>query len=193
MSWYNIFKILIAVFGSVGGAGIIIIGLSSWLGKIWANRILEKEKKEHQKDIEKYKSQLEELRTNSLRYLGKQFDLYTQLWRSLCDLESIADVLWEKVKGENLEQFVSNLKKTKKEVKESRLFIEDSHYKRLLELFNKFENYQIGKTKLLNIQLPVKKREISFLVLKNSKNRDDYKKLMEEVSESLKKQLRGIK
>ena len=128
-----------------------------------------------------------------MRYLGKQFDFYTQLWRSLCDLESIADVLWEKVKGENLEQFVSNLKKTKKEVKESRLFIEDSHYKRLLELFNKFENYQIGKTKLLNIQLPVKKREISFLVLKNSKNRDDYKKLMEEVSESLKKQLRGIK
>src|SRR6266545_315513 len=34
--------------GSVGGASILILGLSSWLGKVWASRILEKDRATYQ-------------------------------------------------------------------------------------------------------------------------------------------------
>ncbi|GHF94021.1 hypothetical protein [Thalassotalea marina] len=44
MNWEDVFKIITAVITSVGAAGVIIFGLSNWLGKVWANRILEREK-----------------------------------------------------------------------------------------------------------------------------------------------------
>lgn len=56
----EIFGIAAAIIASIGGAGAIIIAVSSWLGKVWANRILENQKKEHQREIESFKSQLQE-------------------------------------------------------------------------------------------------------------------------------------
>jgi hypothetical protein len=47
----QIFSILGAVLLSIAGGGAIVIALSSWLGKIWATRILTKES--HQLDIHK--------------------------------------------------------------------------------------------------------------------------------------------
>ena len=44
MNWDDIFKIVAASLASVGGAAVIMFGLSSWLGKVWASRILQKEK-----------------------------------------------------------------------------------------------------------------------------------------------------
>jgi hypothetical protein len=44
MNWEETFKLISAMLVSIGGASIIILGLSTWLGKVWANRILEKEK-----------------------------------------------------------------------------------------------------------------------------------------------------
>jgi hypothetical protein len=197
MSWYDILKIIIAIFGSIGGAGAIILGLSGWLGKVWADRFLEQEKAKYQKEIEQYKNQLEELKTNSLRYSGKQFDLYNQLWKSLCDLEDIADMLWEKAQTHNLEQFLSNLIKVKKEIKESRLFLEDNHYNQLLEIFKKFENYKIGKQKLLELgqteDNPITATAIQDLITNNFLYRDNYKKIINEIGNNFKKQLRGNK
>ncbi|HHF2887879.1 hypothetical protein ND926_00810 [Vibrio diabolicus] len=51
MSYENIFSLSAAVIGSVGGAGAIILGLSSWLGKVWANRLMNKEKFRHQEEL----------------------------------------------------------------------------------------------------------------------------------------------
>ena len=53
-----IFDVAGAIIVSVGGSGLIIVGLSSWLGKVWANRILLNEKSKHDNELEKYKSQL---------------------------------------------------------------------------------------------------------------------------------------
>lgn len=44
LNWEDIFKIVTAVLGAVGSASAIMFGLSSWLGKVWASRILQKEK-----------------------------------------------------------------------------------------------------------------------------------------------------
>jgi len=59
MNWTEILKLVAAIFGSIGGAGIIIFALSNWLGKVWAVRLMQNEKAEHDKELEKLRSKLE--------------------------------------------------------------------------------------------------------------------------------------
>ncbi|WP_297810230.1 hypothetical protein [uncultured Methylophaga sp.] len=58
MAIREIFEIGGAVLLSLGGAGAIIFGLSSWLGKVWAARILAEEKAKYGQDLEAFKSAL---------------------------------------------------------------------------------------------------------------------------------------
>ncbi len=52
-----IWEVVSAIILSFGGAGVIILALSSWIGKIWANRIM-------QGCVAKYEAELVELRSN---------------------------------------------------------------------------------------------------------------------------------
>jgi hypothetical protein len=54
----EIFEIAFAILASLGVSGGIIFVCSSWLGKIWANRILESDRAKFQKEIESLKSDL---------------------------------------------------------------------------------------------------------------------------------------
>ena len=51
----NAFEIAQAVLLSVGGGGLIVLALSSWLGKVWANRILEADRLKYSEQIEHIK------------------------------------------------------------------------------------------------------------------------------------------
>lgn len=92
----EILKLVGAVLFSLGGGGAIVFALSSWLGKVWASRILENEKKGHQLEIEKYKSELvlELNKINSLNekavhitkiQYDKEFEIYQDIWEKLFD------------------------------------------------------------------------------------------------------------
>ena len=68
------------------GAGAIpvIAGLSAWLGKIWANRILEQDRTKYHTQIE---TLLQDLRTRDSKELfvhqlqfEKEFEIYKELW-----------------------------------------------------------------------------------------------------------------
>lgn len=67
MTWEDILKIVAGVLASIGGGGAIVFGLSSWLGKVWADRLLEKERASYAKDLEKaradYAREIEQLRS----------------------------------------------------------------------------------------------------------------------------------
>jgi len=65
----DIFSLAAAIIGSLGGGAVLVLALSSWLGKVWANRILEGDKAKYAQaledlksrylqDIEKYKTSL---------------------------------------------------------------------------------------------------------------------------------------
>jgi hypothetical protein len=54
----DIFSVATAVLASLGGAGLLLIALSSWLGKVWASRILERERADLAKSIETTKYEL---------------------------------------------------------------------------------------------------------------------------------------
>jgi hypothetical protein len=62
-------KIVFAVLGALGGGGAIVVALYSWLGKLWAERLMEKEKALYQKDLEHFKAQLNrEMEEEKARY-----------------------------------------------------------------------------------------------------------------------------
>lgn len=58
MSLTNAIEIGGAILVSLGGAAAIILGFSSWLGKVWAERILNKEKTKYAQQLEEFKSNL---------------------------------------------------------------------------------------------------------------------------------------
>ena len=198
MSWKEIFQTISRVIMSVGGAGVIILGLSSYFGGIWAKKYLESIKKKYQKEIGVYKTQLDMIKETALRYSGQQFELYNELWHSLCDLKSTADTLWTTANKQNLKKFSQQLKNTINEVEKSYLFIEDNHYTKLSELLNAFKNYEIRKRKLVQLYMgrdyikqQVNDNEIQDLIENNRENKQRYELLVKEIGNNLKKQIRG--
>ena len=78
-------------WGMYIGGGItataIIISLSSWLGKVWANRILEQDKTKYKIQVD---ALLQDLRTRESKELfvhqlqfEKEFDVYKELWEKV--------------------------------------------------------------------------------------------------------------
>ncbi len=46
------------ILGTLGSGAAIIFGFSTWLGKVWANRLMEHEKSKYSKDLEELKNKL---------------------------------------------------------------------------------------------------------------------------------------
>lgn len=101
----EVFEIAGAILASLGGGSAIVLGLSSWLGKVWANRILENEKAEHSKDLEQYKRELtEELeKIKSLNdkalYVSKaqydnEYSIYLEIWSALNEVIIYSKMLY---------------------------------------------------------------------------------------------------
>ncbi|MEO3864244.1 hypothetical protein [Rheinheimera fenheensis] len=83
------FEIAQAVLVSLGGGALIVFGLSSFLGKTWAQRILQSEKAELDKDIASYKKDLDSLaQAKSLNYQQK-IDLYKLVANPMIELVSL--------------------------------------------------------------------------------------------------------
>jgi len=53
-----IIEIAGAILVSLGGGAVIIFSFSNWLGKLWANRLMEREKAEYRNDLERFKGDL---------------------------------------------------------------------------------------------------------------------------------------
>ena len=80
ISWTEVLKIVAGVIAALGGGGAIVAGLSSWLGKVWANRLMAEEKAKYEKELERLAKQLE--RKN---YVSKvRFDAEFSIYRDLC-------------------------------------------------------------------------------------------------------------
>lgn len=101
-------KFWLDVLTTLLGSGIgtaIVVGLSKWLGEIWSNRILENEKQENRKEIEKIKqdfqnqiecikqdfqkefSKMDKLNEKAI-YISKtqydkEFEIYQEIWSKL--------------------------------------------------------------------------------------------------------------
>jgi hypothetical protein len=158
----NMSRVFLEILGAIGGASVIIFGLASWLGKVWAGRILEADranynkeverlKNELNKELESYKCQIDLARLALSRYSENQFNLYNQLWIALSELKIAGDVLWYKVDIDSVLAFSDKLRKTREELLKHALLVEKQHYEQLNKLLAHFSNYMLGKYTLLEL------------------------------------------
>jgi len=136
-----------------------------------------------------WKSELKKER--ALKYYDLQFEQYNKLWSDLVELQIIADDLWEEAQSSKMKNFISQLKRTKNSIRKYSLIIEENDYQELIKILNNFENYQVGKEKLIkskDINLP---NEIISKIIKNNKQlKENYDELLTKIRKKLKKQLK---
>lgn len=101
----QIWKTVLAIIGSVGGAGVIIIFVGKWLAQLIADRVIQS--KQHQIDIEltemhgKFELELEQYRTKATEYtyvsqlqFETEFKVYQSLFQSLYVFGSSTAILF---------------------------------------------------------------------------------------------------
>jgi len=149
-------EMILTIIGSIGGSAALFYGLSNWLGKVWAGRILEKDKNRYREEIELLKKQYEVhfdgLKAVLLRYSENQFDIYRELWGSLCELKLTTDDLWIRATPDSVSKFSDQLNKSRFWLEKSSLFIEDEHYQKLKGVFDEFEQFLVGKENLVELR-----------------------------------------
>ncbi len=211
VSFQSAFNIVAAFFISTFGAGAIIIAIAKWLGEIISQGILEKYKNSHERgledlknkyqtELEKTKTELEKTKVLFLRYSEKQFELYNNLWKILMVTKQLADALWNNPSPEKIPSFSEQIRLTKNAVEENTLLIEQSHYKKLMELFSQFEQFRFGKLKLIDIrstspqssqQLGFTKKDAESTIKTNKAVKDKYEKLILDIKNEFRKQIKG--
>jgi len=94
MSLSEINMIGLSIITSLGGAGLILFAFSSWLGKVWANRILESEKNKYVLEMESIKTDNQ----NFINALSVSNSSYIES-RKVFTIERIQAIklLWEEV------------------------------------------------------------------------------------------------
>ncbi|MEM7680036.1 MAG: hypothetical protein AAF182_03430 [Pseudomonadota bacterium] len=102
MSETSIWEIVFAIIGAFGGAGAIILALSSWFGKVWANRIMQSDKAKHDSELEKLRANLLRENNKDIEHIRNELDIFkqqhltgfhdkTKIYRMVVDL--VAEVL----------------------------------------------------------------------------------------------------
>lgn len=97
----NFYQIAFLLLSSTGGAAIIVFALSSWLGKVWANRILESDKSKYTKELDKIRHQFE-IERNQLSIIHNNQKISFQrviksLQKSIKALEQGYDQPWQPI------------------------------------------------------------------------------------------------
>lgn len=97
MSSSEVFQVAAAAIASVGVGGGFVCALSSWLGRVWASRILEQDRAKYQERLDALRREgeivLERLRTAGAKDIfvhrvqfEKEFQIYGELWDHLITL-----------------------------------------------------------------------------------------------------------
>ncbi|WP_376890733.1 hypothetical protein, partial [Aeromonas veronii] len=66
------------IIASLGGSGAIILGLSNYLGKVWAERLMVTEKGNHEQKLERLRVQLQKENQLHLAELNNGLEIYKQ-------------------------------------------------------------------------------------------------------------------
>src|SRR5216683_7228654 len=97
MSGYDVLKIVSTVVLSLGGGGMIVFLLSGWLGRVWANRLMEEDRAKHARALEALKTEFEAVNKKVQAELDKtvfvhrvqfetEFKALSEIWASVVDV-----------------------------------------------------------------------------------------------------------
>src|SRR5450759_2361326 len=93
MATEDAFMVIGVVLASFGGGAVIVIGLSSWLGNVWAKRILQTESASLQARLDKLSHELSLAKSSYDKRLDPILEYYALFYRHyrLCQRTTSAD------------------------------------------------------------------------------------------------------
>jgi hypothetical protein len=209
-------KLITEALGAAGIGGIMIVVLV-FLSRHWyVERLKNSIKHEYDVILTDYGNELRkktdtelakvnatlsmEIELTKLRmgpYSEKQFDLYNDLWRCLCDLKHAMELLWDHASGKNVTDFASRLADASHKLEQSSLLVEPGHYRELNDLLNQFGNYQLGKEKLIELRgdrtgrNPIDETSIQRLIDQNGENRQNLLAYLPQMMQCMRSQISG--
>ncbi len=78
MTLTDAFALVGAALVSIGSGGGIVLLLSGWLGKVWANRIMEADRARHTQELEKLRSELRHTSERELTAMRTELDIFRE-------------------------------------------------------------------------------------------------------------------
>lgn len=94
LSFQDAMRVVGAALLSIGGGGVVVVALSSWLGKIWAQRLMQKDIAKHSADLEELKSKLEGMNKKVQAKLDKT--VYVNRVQFETEFKALTDI-WNRV------------------------------------------------------------------------------------------------
>lgn len=167
MNWETFLQIASTIIVALGGGSAIVMAITKWCGNLLSQKLLGKMQSEYEKEIEKYKvdlqmtsAKLDAYLQNSMHIIQNQYnmevDIYKKIWSSLYELLGCLDYIYdfEKVTVENevmlrelqnrhYQDLKQKLKAFKKDVIENAPFYQKEAYDNLIEIEKQFQNLEI--------------------------------------------------
>ncbi|MBK7343899.1 MAG: hypothetical protein IPJ06_12890 [Saprospiraceae bacterium] len=188
---------LVQTIGIIIGIQAGIMAFIWWIFKKFISTFtelhIESVKNGYDRELEKFKSELEKSRTETLRYSGSQFDIYNSLWNNLQDLKDSAEQLWSSPLPAHLQNFSNNLKSVSKVLRRTKIFLEEQHLTELENLLKLFVNYEDGKKFIITEWQKATPDEIRNMTNKNSINKERCYELIESIGKTIKNKLSNDK
>lgn len=91
MSLDDALNLFTAGLVSIGGGGLVVFALSSWLGKVWAGRILREETHQLSVQLETTKRDLDVLKERTLRFQNDKILAYREITEIVSKIIAIMD------------------------------------------------------------------------------------------------------
>jgi hypothetical protein len=83
MTTEEIWKTTAAILTALGGGGAIVAAFSGWLGKLWAEKLMAKEKANYEAELAELKSQLERSNQDNLARLQTELGIFKDSYLKL--------------------------------------------------------------------------------------------------------------
>ena len=83
MTTEEIWKTTAAILTALGGGGAIVAAFSGWLGKLWAEKLMAKEKAKYEAELAELKSQLERSNQDNLARLQTELGIFKDTYLKL--------------------------------------------------------------------------------------------------------------
>ena len=106
----------------------------------------------------------------------------------------------EEITFSQIPSFSEQIRLTRNAISDNLLLIEEEHYNKLIQLIEQFEQFQFGKSKLIDIRtqledgVPVSvisKEDAQKTINKNKKTKDKYDELIMDIGKSFRMQIKG--
>jgi len=60
MTWRDALEVGLVVIASLGGGGAIVVGMSNWLGRVWADRLAERQRLESERELANQRGRIDQ-------------------------------------------------------------------------------------------------------------------------------------